>query len=122
MNHSSLCHPTDIRGISVPAKKARAKTKKINKTKERGSNWCENKNKICDISQLIYIVYEKGYKSKFVIFSICDFLFLHYTLFHIHHYPNMEKSIQEQEQIKKMPNKRAAAIKKLPQKDQENIE
>ncbi|MBX9808932.1 hypothetical protein K2X92_00900 [Candidatus Gracilibacteria bacterium] len=34
----------------------------------------------------------------------------------------MEKSIQEQEQIKKMPNKRAAIIKKLPQKDQENIE
>ena len=34
----------------------------------------------------------------------------------------MEKSVQEKEQIKKMPNKRAAAIKQLPQRDQENIE
>jgi hypothetical protein len=38
INHSSLCPPTDMRGISVPAKKARAKTKKTNKNKERGSN------------------------------------------------------------------------------------
>jgi hypothetical protein len=41
-----------MRGISVPAKKARAKTKKTNKNKERGSNWWENKNKICNKSQL----------------------------------------------------------------------
>ena len=33
-----------------------------------------------------------------------------------------QKSVENQEQIKKMPNKRAAAIKKMPQKDQENIE
>ena len=34
----------------------------------------------------------------------------------------MEKSVQEQEQIKKMPNKRVAKIKALPKEEQEKIE
>jgi hypothetical protein len=34
----------------------------------------------------------------------------------------MEKTVQEQEQIKKMPNKRAAKIKVLPKEEQEKIE
>ena len=34
----------------------------------------------------------------------------------------MEKSIQEEQEIKKMPNKRAAIIKKLPKEEQEKVE
>ncbi len=34
----------------------------------------------------------------------------------------MEKTVQEQEQIKKMPNKRVAKIKVLPKEEQEKIE
>ncbi len=34
----------------------------------------------------------------------------------------MEKSIHEEQQIKKMPTKKAAVIKKMPQKQQEEVE
>ncbi len=34
----------------------------------------------------------------------------------------MEKSIKEEQEIKKMPNKRAAIIKKLPKEEQEKVE
>ena len=34
----------------------------------------------------------------------------------------MEKSVQEEEHIKKMSNKRSATIKKLPQKEREKVE
>ncbi len=34
----------------------------------------------------------------------------------------MEKSVQEEQQIKKMPTKKAAMIKKLPKKQQEEVE
>jgi hypothetical protein len=34
----------------------------------------------------------------------------------------MEKSVQDQEMIKKMPTKRARAIKQMPKKEQEEVE
>ncbi|MBC7503410.1 UbiA prenyltransferase family protein [Candidatus Gracilibacteria bacterium] len=34
----------------------------------------------------------------------------------------MEKSVQDEEHIQKMPNKRSAIIKKLPQKEREKVE
>lgn len=34
----------------------------------------------------------------------------------------MEKSVQEEQQIKKMPNKKAAMIKKMPKQQQEEVE
>jgi hypothetical protein len=34
----------------------------------------------------------------------------------------MEKSIKEEQEIKKMPNKKAAIIKKLPKEEQEKVE
>ena len=34
----------------------------------------------------------------------------------------MEKSVQEEQQIKKMPTKKATMIKKLPKKQQEEVE
>ena len=54
-------------------------------------------------------------------FHICDFIVHHYTLGNIK-ILSMEKTVQEQEQIKKMPNKRVAKIKALPKEEQEKIE
>lgn len=82
----------------------------------------KNKNKNRSKTTNCYVLYRYCEKSKSAQFSSCDFGFLEYTHSHIPHPIPMEKSIHEEQQIKKMPTKKAAVIKKMPQKQQEEVE
>jgi hypothetical protein len=80
----------------------------------------------------MHLLYRNYQKSKlgiiyhdwdFSIFSICDFIISDYTrAIFTKKISAMEKSVQDEEMIKKMPNRRAKIIMKMPKEEQEQVE